>query len=93
MAKLTTGELKQFSNILIQDGYVLDLNNAEFKQIIRRTTGIDVYENNYSNKVLKEMGGSSKGKILIYFCQHESEENIIKVLSELIDYGEIWMNN
>lgn len=93
MAKLTTGELKQFSNILIQDGYVLDLINAEFKQIIPRTNGIDVYENNYSNKVLKEMGGSSKGKILIYFCHHESEENIIKVLSELIDYGEIWMNN
>lgn len=93
MAKLTTGELKQFSNILIQDGYVLDLNNAEFKQIIPRTNGIDVNENNYSNKVLEEMGGSSKGKILIYFCHHESEENIIKVLSELIDYDEIWMNN
>ena len=88
MAKLKTGELKQFSNILIQDGYVLDLNNAEFKQIIPRTNGIDVYENNCSNKVLEEMGGSSKGKILIYFCHHESEENIIKVLSELIDYAE-----
>ena len=29
-----------------------------------------------------------KEKILIYFCHHESEENIIKVLSELIDYAE-----
>ena len=67
MAKLKTGELKQFSNILIQDGYVLDLNNAEFKQIIPRTNGIDVYENNCSNKVLEEMGGSSKGKNIDLF--------------------------
>ena len=88
MTKLTTGELKLFFNILIQGGYVLDLNNSEFKLIIQRTTGIDVYENNYTNKVLDEMGNSSKGKILIYFCYHESEENIIKILSELIDYAE-----
>ena len=88
MTKLTTGELKVFSNILIQRGNILDLNIANFRQIILDTTGIDVYETNYMNKVSDEMGGSSKGKILTYFCYHESETDVLKVLGELIDYAE-----
>ena len=88
MTKLTTGELKLFSNILIQGGYVLDLNNAEFRQIILSTTGIDVHEHEYVTKVSQEVGSSSKGKTLTYFCHHESEANVLKVLGELIDYAE-----
>ncbi len=88
MGKLTTGELKVFSNILIQGGYILDLNNAEFRQIILRATGIDVYEDEYSAKVSDEMGSSSKGKTLTYFCHHESDANVLRVLGELIDYAE-----
>ena len=88
MTKLTTGELKLFSNILIRGGHVLDLNNAEFRQIILAATGIDVHENNYVTKVSEERGSSSKGKTLIYFCHHESEVNVLKVLGELIDYAE-----
>lgn len=88
MTKLTTGELKIFSNILIQGGYVLDLSNAEFRQIILSATGIDVHEDNYLIKVSEEMGSSSKGKTLTYFCHHESDANVLKVLGELIDYAE-----
>lgn len=88
MVRLRTGELKVFENILIQDGNILDLNYGKFKQIVLSTTGIDVTDENYSTNVAKEMGTSSKGKTLIYFCHHESEENVLKVLSELIDYAE-----
>ena len=88
MTKLSTGELKVFTNILIQGGYILDLNNAEFRQIILSAVGIDVYEDEYSSKVLEEMGSSSKGKTLTYFCHHESDANVLKVLGELIDYAE-----
>lgn len=88
MTIFTTGELKVFFNILIQGGHVLDLNSAEFRQIILSNTGIDVSEKNYETKVSEEMGSSSKGKTLIYFCYHESDENVLKLLSELIDYAE-----
>lgn len=88
MPRLTTGELKVFENILIQGGHILDLNFPIFRQIILSKTGIDVTNENYSTRVVKEMGSSSKGKTLVYFCHHESEDNVIKVLSELIDYAE-----
>lgn len=88
MPRLTTGELKVFENILIQGGHILDLNYPRFSQIILSATGIDITNESYSNKVAKEMGSSSKGKTLIYFCLHESEDNVIKVLNELIDYAE-----
>lgn len=88
MTKLSTGELKVFTNILIQGGNVLDLNIPDFKLIILRATGIDVYEEEYSAKVSDEMGSSSKGKTLTYFCHHESDANVLRVLGELIDYAE-----
>ena len=60
MTIFTTGELKVFFNILIQGGHVLDLNSAEFRQIILSNTGIDVSEKNYETKVSEEMGSSYK---------------------------------
>lgn len=88
MARLTSGELKTFENVLIHGGYVLDLNNAKFRQIILSATNIDVHDKSYSTKVSEEMGSASKGKTLIYFCHHETEANVIGALNELIDYAE-----
>ena len=48
----------------------------------------DIMDENYSSNVSKEMGSSSKGKTLIYFCHYESAANVIRVLSDLIDYAE-----
>lgn len=67
MTKLSTGELKVFTNILIQGGNVLDLNIPDFRLSILRATGIDVYEDEYSAKVSDEMGSSSKGKNIDLF--------------------------
>ena len=51
------------------------------------TTNIDIADESYSAHQTRN-GNFFKRKTLIYFCHHESEENVIKVLSELIDYDE-----
>lgn len=88
MAKLSESEFKVIQNILIQDGYVLDFNSAKFKQFVLRVTGIDINDE-YSDNVREAMGSSSKGNTLTYFCFNESEENVLKLLTELIEYAEI----
>ena len=86
MKKIKSNELKFFENLLIQGGYVLDFNNADFRQYILDVTGIDVYDNNYIYKVEETMNSSSKGNILKYFLHNESDIHIITLLKELIEY-------
>ena len=89
MCRLSESELKILQDILIKDGWVLDFNNAEFRQFVFRVTGIDVHESEYSNKVNETMGSSSKGKTLTYFCYNESETDVLKLLTALIERADV----
>lgn len=89
MAEFSVSELKLFENIFIQGGYVLDFSNPSFRQFILKSTNIDVHDEEYLNTVANEMGSVSKGKTLMYFINNESETNVLKLLSELIEYVEV----
>lgn len=89
MTEFSASELKLFENVFVQGGHVLDFNNANFRQFILKATNIDVHDEEYSNNVANEMGSASKGKTLTYFINNESEKNVLKLLSELIEYVEV----
>lgn len=89
MARLTNSELKIFEKLLINGGYVLDFNNNDFGLFVFDVTGIDVYDKEYLQHVEEIMGGSSKGKILKYFLHNESEQLVLKLLKELLEYLEV----
>ena len=73
----------------MESGYVLDFSNGTFNNFIRDSVGIDVYDDGYLRNVEKTQGSSSKANILRYFWRYESDEDIFKVVSDLVEYYEI----
>ncbi len=73
----------------MESGYVLDFSNGTFNNFVRDSVGIDVYDELYLKNVEKSQGSSSKANILRYFWRNESNEDIFKLVNDLVKYYEI----
>ncbi len=61
-------------------GYVLDFSNRTFEEFIRDNTGLEIYDEKYSNE------GDSKGKRLRSFWKIESNYIVGVLINAFIDY-------
>lgn len=83
-------EIKQSDKIMIEkllgmeNGYVLNFSNPSFQEFIFNLTKLDIYNSKY------EIYGDSKAKRLRAFWQLESNDNVGKVIKELL---ECWKTN
>lgn len=83
-------EIKQSDKIMIEkllgmeSGYVLNFSNPSFQEFIFNLTKLDIYNSKY------EIYGDSKAKRLRAFWQLESNDNVGKVIKELL---ECWKTN
>lgn len=70
-------------------GYVLNFTNRTFQDFILEFTGIDIYQNAYSDE------GMSKAKRLRLFWKQESDYNVGKLIQGLLEYckAQDLMNN
>src|ERR1700733_2632086 len=84
MSDLTTLEKKKLEQFLgMSSGYVLDFSNRSFAEIIKGTSGQDIYSSRY------DYGSGSKANRLRRFWQLETNAVVAKLLSEIIeDAGE-----
>lgn len=79
--RLSLSDKRKLERLLDMDGgYVLDLSNQHFADLIRESTGLDIYSNEYSEH------GNSKAKRLRAFWSRESPRVVGAVLRELLDY-------
>lgn len=85
MSSLTFSEKMKFESLLgMSTGYILDLTNSSFQQLISDTANVDIYDLKYSDI------GDSKAKRLRPFWNKESDLKTGKVLEQLL---EIWNGN
>ena len=84
MADLTFSDKQILENLLeMKNGYVLDLSNGSFQEIVYDATGIDINSEKYQDH------GTSKANLLRSFWAKESNQVVSKLLFELANY---WKN-
>lgn len=80
MAEIKQSEKLMIEKILGMDsGYVLNFSNPSFQEFIFNLTKIDIYHSKF------EIYGDSKAKRLRVFWQLESNQNVGKIIKELIE--------
>ncbi len=81
MSELTTIEKDKLEKLLkMENGYVLDLNNRRFQELIQEHTNINIDEDKYSTN------GSSKAKRLRTFWNVETNLTVAKLISGFVEY-------
>jgi hypothetical protein len=82
MSDLTTLEKKKLEQFLgMPSGYVLDFSNRSFAEVIKDSSGQDIYSLRY------DYGSGSKANRLRRFWQLETNAVVAKLLSEMIEYA------
>lgn len=82
MSNLTFAEKRKLEQFLgMGGGYVLDLSNRTFAELVRDSTGRNIYDSRY------EHGSGSKANRLRAFWQIEDNAVTGKLLSDLLDYA------
>ncbi|USK32543.1 abortive infection family protein [Bacillus sp. F19] len=71
-------KLERFLNM--GSGYVLHFNNGTLRDFVIETTGIDIYDEQYSIK------GESKANRLRAFWELEADENVSKLIFSMLDH-------
>lgn len=88
--KFSPVEIGVFEKLFqMQSGYVLDFSNKRFDQFIFESVDINVRDEQYINKVEEKMYSSSKANILRYFWNNESNNVVIKLLRDLVEYCDV----
>lgn len=83
MADLSFAEKQVLENILeMRNGFVLDLSNRSFREIVFDTTNLDIYSDKYKDF------GESKANLLRCFWKKESNQLVSKLLFALANYWE-----
>ena len=83
MAKLKFHEKQILEYVLgMKQGYVLDLSNNDFGQLVLDATGIDVYSKSY------EARGTSKANRLRLLWERENAHTVAKALGVLLQREE-----
>jgi len=83
MANLSFVEKQVLENILDMDnGYVLDLSNRNFREIVYDATDLDIYSEKYNDY------GESKANRLRSFWTKESNQLVSKLLYAMANYWE-----
>lgn len=80
MAKITNIEKGAFLSLFNRGGYVLNFSTDSF----------DVFTQNSVGLALCNHYGLSKGKSLTTFVNEASESDVIKLLSDLLEYYEMY---
>ena len=84
MADLTFSDKQILENLLeMKNGYVLDLSNRSFQEIVYDATRLDINSEKYQDH------GTSKANLLRSFWAKESNQVVSKLLFELANY---WKN-
>ena len=79
--RLSAADKRKLERLLgMSCGYVLDLTNQQFSDLVSDTTGCDISEEKYSN------WGTSKAKRLRAFWSKESSQLVGALIRELLDY-------
>ena len=78
MLKITYNEKRDFLKLFNQGGYVLDFSTADFNDFTKNSIGIAICEHY----------GKSKGGSLADYINEASEDNVIRLLNDLLDYYE-----
>lgn len=71
----------------MESGYVCDFSNRTFRDFILENTGIDVYDETYSE------GGGSKANRFRTFWKKESDHLTSKLLKEMLEYWKLQKNS
>ena len=83
-------ELMFFEKIFeMESGYVLGFTNNSFKEFVKKSIDIDIYEEEFIYKVESEYPSSSKKNILKYLWNNEDDEKVFKLISDLIKYYDL----
>jgi hypothetical protein len=83
MSSLTATDKRYFETLLnMGSGYVLDFTDATFAEFFRQSAKIDIHSKKY------QIYGTSKAKKMRSFWEQESDEVVVKVLSEILDLYE-----
>ena len=73
----------------MESGYVLGFTNNSFKEFVKKSIDIDIYEEEFIYKVESEYPSSSKKNILKYLWNNEDDEKVFKLISDLIKYYDL----
>ena len=69
----TVNELMFFEKVFeMESGYVLNFTDNSFKDFVKKSIGIDIYNEDFITKVEAEYPSSSKKNILKYIWNNES---------------------
>ena len=82
MVFLSYAERALFENLFVNSGSVLDFTHKTFRDFIMECINLDVESFEFQEKL--PYTPASNGKILTTILKIESEENIRKVLTELM---------
>src|SRR5580700_1772386 len=83
MSNLTYSEKQKFEKLLrMSSGYVLDFSNRTFAEIVRDTTGLEIYDSRY------DYGSGSKANRLRAFWQKENNLVVGKLMADILDYND-----
>ena len=87
-------ELMFFEKVFeMESGYVLNFTDNSFKDFVKKSIGIDIYNEDFITKVEAEYPSSSKKNILKYIWNNESEDKVFKIVYDLIEYYDLVYEN
>ena len=90
----TVNELMFFEKVFeMESGYVLNFTDNSFKDFVKKSIGIDIYNEDFITKVEAEYPSSSKKNILKYIWNNEYEKKDFKIVYDLIEYYDIIYEN
>jgi hypothetical protein len=83
MSNLTSLEKRKLEQFLgMETGYVLNFSNRSFAELVRDSTGHDIFDTRY------DYGSGSKANRLRAFWQKEENCVVGKLMSDILDYSE-----
>lgn len=86
----SVNELMFFEKFLeMKSGYVLNFDNNSFRDFVKKSIGVDIYNEEFISKVEVEYPSSSKKNILKYLWNNGSDDKVFKLVSDLIDYYDL----
>jgi hypothetical protein len=81
MSDLTFTEKSKFEKLLgMETGYVLDFSNRSFSELVRDSTGRNIYDERYN------YASGSKANRLRAFWQREDNSVVGKLMNDILDY-------
>ena len=80
MANISFSDRRLLDKLFVQNGYVLDFNNATFSEFFRSEIGVDIDDPRYAFK------GTSKGNRFRAFLELDNDATVARALRLLLDY-------